>query len=282
LQGAKFKVLLTSLETDECSDSSDESQESIDEMGINNNGEYSLVQELNKDTSTKSPLFAVWNFIQWIDVSEPIRRLVAKGSDVNSRDNFGRTCLHIAVEEQSVSAVRVLLQMGADANLKDVCNATPLWHAVYWNKESMIKELLFANVELECSAREDAFRIGLPWFDNPIQENTDCAQRSTMYIAVKKNFAHTVQLLLEAGYKLERENMDELTAQAKEDTKDLIIHYSSQPKTLFSITRSLIRRWTGRYIHKLLEDIELPLRVKDCLLLRDLVDLKIEPDFVNK
>lgn len=291
LQGAKFRNLLKGLETDSdtsCSDTfPDELETHADDTDTNvikdvadsdetaRSSDFS--EHLNKDFKL-SPLFAIWSFIQWIDVSEPIRRIIHKGSDVNSRDKYGRTCLHVAVEEQNVSGVRTLLQLGADAEIRDICDATPLWHAVYWNKESMIKELLFANVALECSAREDAFRIGLPWVDIPVQENTVLAYRSTLYLATKKNFPHTVRLFLEAGYQRDKEELEELLALAKPDIKEMLLEYLSQPSSLFTLTRNFIRRSCGRRIHKLFDDTDLPFRIKDCLLLRDVFDLKIEPD----
>ena len=286
LQGAKFKNLLQGLESDSdlsSSDTSDDLGHHGNDTDINDIADLDTEHCQTSDTESivpdkRHPLFEIWCFIQWIDVSEAIKRLVAKGSDVNTRDKYGRTCLHVAVEEQNVNGVRTLLQLGADTELGDVCDASPLWHAVYWNKESMIKELMFANVNLECHAREDAYRIGLPWFDIPEQEEANLAYRSTLYTAVKKNFSQTVRLFLEAGYRTEKENIEELLLIAKPEVKEMLLHFSSQPSSLFNITRNYIRRKYKKKIHALLNDLDLPLRVKDCLLLRDIVDLKIEPD----
>lgn len=292
MQSAKFKHLLNGLDTacdTSTSDVSGELETNVHVEEVNSDTESDIIDYVENDSDTteneenklaknRNPIFAIWSFIQWIDVSEPIRRLIDHGFDVNARDKYGRTCLHVAVEEQNVSGVRTLLQLGADAELRDICDATPLWHGVYWNKESMIKELMFANVVMECSAREDAFRIGLPWVDIPVQEDTNKAYRSTIHISVKKNFSHTVRMFLEAGYQTSKDDIEELLSIAKPDIKDILLQHSSQPMTLFNITRNYIRRRCGRKIHKLLEDTDLPLRVKDCLLLRDIIDLKIEPD----
>ncbi|XP_045190406.1 serine/threonine-protein phosphatase 6 regulatory ankyrin repeat subunit C-like [Mercenaria mercenaria] len=288
LQGAKFRNLLKGLDSDNDasgSEASDDIATSQDVTVTTDIAEHDVDHCHPNDEETEctaseniSPLFAIWSFIQWIDVSEPIRRLIAKGNDVNTRDKYGRTCLHVAVEEQNVSGVRTLLQLGADAELRDVCDATPLWHAVYWNKESMIKELIFANVSLECHAREDAYRIGLPWVDIPQLDSANLEYRSALHSAVKKNFSQTVRLFLEAGYKTDKENFEELLSIAKPDVKEMLLKQSSQPQSLFNITRNYIRRKCKRKIHRLLNETDLPLRVKDCLLLRDIVDLKIEPD----
>jgi ankyrin repeat protein len=290
LQGAKFRNLLKGLDSDNDLSSSDASHDlgrHDDDTDISDNIELDADSDgdnIEVDgnecgvSEKRYPLFEIWSFIQWIDVSEAIKRLIAKGNDVNTRDRYGRTCLHVAVEEQNVSGVRNLLQLGADTELRDICDATPLWHAVYWNKESMIKELVFANVTLECNAREDAYRIGLPWVDIPDQDDTNLAYRSTLYVAVKKNFSQTVRLFLEAGYQTDEENIEELLLIAKPEVKEMLLEYTSQPCSLFNTTRNYLRRKYKKKIHALLSDMDLPLRVKDYLLLRDIVDLKIEPD----
>lgn len=243
-------------------------------------------QTKNKLSASKhlaAPMISIWGLVQWMDISDTLRRLVDQGHDVNVRDKFGRTSLHLAVEEQSRAGLRTLLQLGANPELTDFCNATPFWHAVFWNKQSMIQELVFANVTLECKAQKDAFKLGVPWQNvQPFSAgSTEKHHKSALYFAVKKNFTSTVRLLLQAGYDIKTENMDKLLVISKDEIRSLLLEYMNQPRSLLELTRNFVRRQCGMKIHKLAEGLDVPIRIKDCLLLRDVVDLKIEPVLVH-
>lgn len=58
-----------------------------------------------------------------------LKRLVANGADVNSRDERGRTPLHYATNEHRADVMKFLLDNGADANAKDLDGDTPLHDA---------------------------------------------------------------------------------------------------------------------------------------------------------
>jgi len=247
-------------------------------------------ESINFEITDESPhpMIEIWSLVQWLDVSDAIKRLAAMGYDLDFQDELGRTSLHMAVEEQNVPGLRALLELGADPNLPDACSATPLWHAVFWDKESMIKELLFVNVEPECVAKEDAYRIGLPWASNdPSLDHEEIvfseSYVSTLAIAVRKNFCSTVELLLDVGYSTEHENIQELMRKTcvKAKMREVLQGHLSEPQTLFKITRNYIRRSADIKIHRLVADIDMPQRLKDCLLLRDHIDMKIEPDYTH-
>lgn len=228
------------------------------------------------------PVISVWGLVQWMDISDTLRRLIAQGHDVNIRDQYGRTSLHLAVEEQSRAGLRTLLQLGANPDLRDSCDATPFWHAVYWNKRSMIQELIFANVTMETKARKDAFKLGVPWQNVIIPSaNSRAHYRSPLYVAVKKGWKMTVHMLLEAGYDTKGENIDDLLDLSKDEIKTALTDYISRPQSLMNLSRNLIRKHCQVKIHKLVEGLDVPTRIKDYLLLRDVVDLKIEPVLVH-
>ena len=245
-------------------------------------GECMALRAQHKQQHLTSPIIFIWRFVQWMDISDTLERLIEQGHDVNTQDQYGRTSLHLAVEEQSRSGLRTLLQIGADPELKDSCGATPFWHAVYWNKRSMIQELLFTNVTMEIKARKDAIKLGVPWHNlKPISHNTENHYKTPLYFAVKRNWILTVSLLLEAGYNLNNENIKELLKHSKDEMRSLLFQHMQQPKSLLDLSRNFVRRRCGLKIHKMLEGLDVPVRIKDCLLLRDIVDLKIEPVLVH-
>ncbi|XP_052772970.1 serine/threonine-protein phosphatase 6 regulatory ankyrin repeat subunit B-like [Mya arenaria] len=279
LHNAQFKHILAGLESDDDLNSSGSESTNVDDEADSVDGGESVRKNSVHEIDTNlSPLLSIWYFVQWLDVSEPIQKMVGKGHDVNVQDRYGRTGLHLAVDDQNVPALRTLLSLGADCNIPDSCGATPFWHAVYWNKESMIKELMFANVVTECRAHKDAGKFRLPYLEG-LNPDPGCCTVSTLSVAVKKNFPFIVHLLLEAGYKTASEDMEELISIAKPESKAILTDYSSQPRSLFAHARNYVRDTCGRNIHRLVRDVDLPFRARDCLLLRDLFDLKIEPDF---
>ena len=55
-----------------------------------------------------------------------VDHLLAKGADVNHRNQFGRTPLHRAADEDRLEVVRLLLEHGAHVNARDCRGSTPL------------------------------------------------------------------------------------------------------------------------------------------------------------
>ncbi|KAL3864067.1 hypothetical protein ACJMK2_005773 [Sinanodonta woodiana] len=250
-----------------------------DKMGeIPDSEEEKIIFDLQE--TCMSPMVAIWSFSQWINVDEVIRHLIHNGHDVNARDCFGRTPLHFAVEEQNIPALRTLLQFGADHGARDICNATPFWHAVYWNAESVIRELVFANVATECSAHENAYKIGLCDYEFDEMNRVSSAKlRSPLYCSVKRKYLQTTKLLLFAGYDTKSEDIEELLSVGSEDVRELLLQHIQNPRHLSDLCRNHLRKCLGFKIHELVDQVDLPCRVKDILLCRDLFNIKIEPKF---
>ena len=60
----------------------------------------------------------------------------------NTKDHYGRTPLHVAVELKNITLVKVLLSAGVNVNAKEGCGATPLTLAVINSDDDMCKLLL--------------------------------------------------------------------------------------------------------------------------------------------
>lgn len=73
-----------------------------------------------------------------------VRQLIGEGWDINLIDDIGETPLHCAVGEKKIEAARILLDSGADPNLRDVVNNgyTPLDSVVNKCSVEMAKLLL--------------------------------------------------------------------------------------------------------------------------------------------
>jgi len=67
----------------------------------------------------------------WSERQPMMRMLVEEGgADVDARDEAGLTPLHVAVMQDRLDGIRVLLELGADPNATDEAGYTPLHHAV--------------------------------------------------------------------------------------------------------------------------------------------------------
>ena len=60
---------------------------------------------------------------------ENVQRMVERGTDVNTRDEYGRTALHIATAENHNIDMQYLINLGADVNAQDQQGRTPLMYA---------------------------------------------------------------------------------------------------------------------------------------------------------
>ncbi|MBM3572314.1 MAG: hypothetical protein FJX52_08140 [Alphaproteobacteria bacterium] len=61
---------------------------------------------------------------------EHIDYLLAKGADINARNRYGNTCMHVVAGRGNVSALKWLLERGADPLLEGEGDSTPLALAI--------------------------------------------------------------------------------------------------------------------------------------------------------
>ena len=77
-----------------------------------------------------------------------VRKLLAEGVPVNSRDGRGRTALLAATQRNQVEIARLLINEGADVNAKDFIQDTPFLYAGAEGRIEILKLILPAAPDL--------------------------------------------------------------------------------------------------------------------------------------
>ncbi|KAM6478238.1 nacht and ankyrin domain-containing protein [Trichoderma sp. SZMC 28011] len=111
-------------------------------------------------------------------------------TDIDSRDEFGRTPLSMATEKGNEAVVKLLLNAGAEVNLKDYDNQAPLFYAAETGKEAVVKLLLNAGAGVNLK--------------------NDYNQTPLFYAAATGRKA-VIELLLDAGAEVDSKNHDNRT-----------------------------------------------------------------------
>lgn len=109
---------------------------------------------------------------------EILNWLISNGADVNHKDRIGNSSLHFCGEEQNIEAARILLKNGANPNILNEHENTPLWTALFNAKGrfELVKLLMIngANPTLKnkygTSADDMAIKIYNKTIDELIQE----------------------------------------------------------------------------------------------------------------
>ncbi len=77
------------------------------------------------------------------DRLEVVRLLLQRGANPNVRAEFnGQVALHFAAKKGNLAVVNLLLEKGAEPNIQDPSRQTPLWSASFQNHPSIIRSLV--------------------------------------------------------------------------------------------------------------------------------------------
>lgn len=104
--------------------------------------------------------------------------LIEEGAQLDSRNEYGYTPIHIAVQNGYLDLIRLFVNKGADVDLPNNIGSTPL-HTAILNKSLEVVKLL-----LECNADINGL-------------NMDCL--TPLYMATRKDIPDIVFVLLKSG-----------------------------------------------------------------------------------
>ncbi|GAA55565.1 hypothetical protein CSKR_202086 [Clonorchis sinensis] len=130
----------------------------------------------SQDITNKTPLMkAARSGKLWA-----VRRLIAFGANVNVKDRNDETALHFACRQGSTEITSMLIKAGARLNAQNQIGLTPLMEAVSYNQREAVS-LMVKQRGVDLYKRDF------------------CTGDTALHIAVKKNYIHMVEILLQAG-----------------------------------------------------------------------------------
>ncbi|MFA6560696.1 MAG: ankyrin repeat domain-containing protein [Verrucomicrobiia bacterium] len=141
-----------------------------------------------------------------------IELLLAKGADINIKDARNETPLHVAVTHSSREVVELLLVHKADANAKDDCGHTPLHNAARKGNNDVVELLLACRADINAKSGFLPSEPHTPHIED--DPNYDPGLTS-LNIAMKFEHPDTAALLRSHGGKSGKELGDAGAAKAK-------------------------------------------------------------------
>ena len=74
--------------------------------------------------------------------TESLKNLIEKGADVNAKNKYEQTPLHLAAQYGHIETVKSLIENGADVNSKDKYGWTPLHYAAEEGHKEIVEYLI--------------------------------------------------------------------------------------------------------------------------------------------
>jgi ankyrin repeat protein len=177
------------------------------------------------------------NALQYGGDAKSIKLLIAKGADVNAKDNEGWHALQLAAKRGNIEIVRLLLENGADVNATNLNGVTALTSAAYRGYTDIAK--LFVEKGASVNAKENDNTTALMvaagagqtnavefLLDNGADINaTNNFGYSVLMTALNGNKIDVVKILLSKGVKINETNWSGETVlmSAVEDGKTEIV-----------------------------------------------------------
>ena len=181
----------------------------------NDDAEAAVELVLNDDVDVNIPALCNRTPLSWASPSSSsmlIKTLIDLGADVNvQRTDNKITPLMLAAGWKNYLASRLLLEHGADINLRDNYGQTPLYYAVANNHETLVKLLLEKKADvcvqdtegdspLHYSVRGGCFEVSRLLIEAGCNINVrNKSHQTPLYIAVEKTHEQLVTLLLANG-----------------------------------------------------------------------------------
>ena len=171
----------------------------IENLGVGGSGETlaNISMEVVAGTAIVGDLVVVEEFEGTLAAAvsrndlEAVRELLARGENVNRKEEDGTTALHIAVENGDIKMIELLLTFGAKVNARTIDKRTPLME-----------------VDLDASAELVQLLIRHGAKVNAVSKNGD----TPLIRAARNAESEVVQVLVDAGAPLDVQNENGTTA----------------------------------------------------------------------
>lgn len=151
---------------------------------------------------------------------DEVRRLLAQGTDIETKDSDGRTALHNASEFGHESVVRFLVEKGANISARTHDHWQALHMAAEFGNTDVIRLLLDHGVEVDAKGDIDITALELALWSNHepvvkllLEKGADVGVKDEygvepLHAAAKEGHARIAQLLLDKSAKIDAQNIE--------------------------------------------------------------------------